>query len=178
MNDPLGEKDTLTVQTRNDAQVQHVYLRFPLTELRGRPSSAGRSGRTRPGPGGSKPASVATAELRLQILENESAGPATLHLYGLSEAISDVWPENRLVWANSLSAKSLSELPKLGETRISPQADALVISGKPLAEFVAQASHRSVTLILTGSSGNELITFASKERVGQNAPTLVLGLKK
>ncbi len=66
----------------------------------------------------------------------------------------------------------------LAEKTIRPNDTSLSISSELLAKFVAEASHRSVTLIVVVSSGNEKFSFGSKESEMSDPPTLILGLSE
>lgn len=174
----FGEKPTLVVQTRNDAQIQHAYLRFPLLSVQGDGARGGANNRRKAGGQNEKQLPVVTAELKLQLVDSPRPGEATMRVYGISDAVSDVWPENKIAWGNSFSSEGLEKFPLLAEHKIGRNDKTISISNDTLAEFVAKANHRSVTLILTGSSGNELFTIASKEDVGIEPPALILGLKE
>ena len=176
INDPLGEKPMLSIQTRRDRQIQHIYLRFPLTSLRG--GNQQNNNRNRQG-GNQKKAAlpVVASELRLS-LSGKRPAPASIRVYGLGDSVSDMWPENRIAWSNSLSAKGLQGLPMLAEVKVSPGDSVLSVSNPLLTSFIADASGRSVTFILTGSTGDEMVNFVAKESGGKPAPTLVLGLSE
>ncbi|QEG00029.1 Serine/threonine-protein kinase Pkn1 [Stieleria maiorica] len=177
-NDPQGEKPVLYVQTRSGIQVQHIYARFWIQTLRADQGGAQAGNRNRGGNNKLDPLPVETAELSLTLAGTKRDPDASIRVYGFSDPISDVWPENRIVWGNSLSEKGLEKLPLLAEQKVGRNNDKLLISSDALAKFVAQAGHRSVTLILTGSVGDELVTFASREDESSEPPTLILGLRQ
>ncbi|OYP39100.1 serine/threonine protein kinase [Rhodopirellula sp. MGV] len=170
-NDPLGSSSSLVVQTRNNRQIQHVYLRFPL-ELIGNPSN-----NRQPQNRGGDSAPVKKAALRVQLTEPVQQN-ATVQLYGLDDPISDLWPEDKLVWSNSLSSAGLEKLPKLGEVTLDPKTRELVISSAELASFLAKCKQKTVTLILTGSQGDELVKLAAREDDTHEPPTVVVGLER
>jgi hypothetical protein len=175
--EPLGGKPGLEIQTRNNAQIQHVYLRFPLSSLDG--GKAQENSRNRRGgqsKRGKRP--VVRAQLKLEVAKFKSPGAVNVRVYGLADAVSDLWPEQRLVWSNSLSEADLKGLQKLAEQSISGSEKYLTVESDALNEFVATASQRSVTFVLTGSTGNEWVEFASKEQSGRSAPTLTVGLSR
>ncbi|WP_182865864.1 serine/threonine protein kinase [Rhodopirellula sp. JC639] len=177
-NDPQGEKPVLYIQTRSGVQVQHIYARFWIQTLRADQGGAQANNRNRGGNKKQEPLPVETAELSLTLAGTKRDPNASIRVYGLSDPISDVWPETKIVWGNSLSEKGLEQLPLLAEQKVGRSTERLLISSDALAKFIAQASHRSVTLILTGSVGDEIVTFASKEDGSSEPPTLILGLRQ
>ncbi|MCC9601163.1 protein kinase [Stieleria sp. JC731] len=170
-SDTLGEKSSLIIQTRNDRQIQHIYLRFPMTEFRG------QTNQNRPRQQKKQSLPIKRAAIRVQLSE-PAEQDTTVQLYGIDDPVSDLWPENKIVWSNSFSSTGLEKLPKLGEAKIDKQTRELVLSNPKLAKFLADSQHDTVTFVLTGSSGNELVTFSSKENTESKPPTLVIGLQQ
>ena len=180
LQDTQGDKPTLAIQTRNNRQIQHIYLRFPLVSLRAELGGANNNqprGNQRGGQNSTE-LPVVSADLVLNLAGAAPTKAATIRVYGLNDTVSDVWPESRLAWANSLSVKGLQSVPLLAEATVKPADEKVTFSNSVLADFVAKSPGRSVTLILTGSEGNELVTFAAKEEPGKAPPTLVLGLSE
>ncbi|QDV43055.1 Serine/threonine-protein kinase Pkn1 [Stieleria neptunia] len=177
-NDPLGEKPVLSIETRRNIQVEHTYMRFPILSLRGNQGGGQPVNRNRGKAKEPEPLPVVTAELQLSPTSAERKADATVRVYGFSNEISDVWPEMKIVWNNSFSSQDLETIPLLAEKTIRPEDTSLSISSDLLAKFVAEAGHRSVTLIVTGSSGNEQLSFGSKESDQLDPPTLILGLSE
>lgn len=181
INKPLGLKPTIVIQTRKNIQVQHVYMRFPLTSLRtGNNAQNGNQNRRGGGSTKAKPLPVITAQLQLTLTSAKRPGFANVRVYGLDQANSDSWPESKIAWSLSLSRTDgeIEKLPLLAELKVAPSQQTISVSNAALAKFVANSKHRSITLILTGSTGNELVTIASKEASGAAPPTLVLGLSE
>ncbi|MEM6473068.1 MAG: protein kinase [Planctomycetota bacterium] len=166
---PFGSKPSLVVQTRNNRQIQHAYLRFIVESIRGsrggRGGGFGNRGNTNP---------IERVQLKLSVLEISS--PATIRVFGFDDRVSDVWPEDRLVWSNSLSSEGIGTLPMLADVTVEPDEKEVSIESVELTRFIAESKNRSVTLILTGSSGTELVSFAAKESV-QRPPTLVISVR-
>ncbi|WP_436714797.1 serine/threonine-protein kinase [Roseiconus lacunae] len=177
VNDPLGEKLNLVIQTRNDRQIQHIYLRFPLASIGGGQAGQQRSGRPRNRQQENNRLPVKKAAVRLSLIEPVE-DEATVQLFGLNDPVSDIWPEGKIVWSNSISAAGLDELPKLGSATVTPTTREIVISDPALAEFLAANQNKTATLILTGSRGNEQVSLASKEDSSRDPPRLVLGLDR
>ncbi|QDV83093.1 serine/threonine protein kinase [Planctomycetes bacterium TBK1r] len=177
-NDPLGEKALLSIETRRNIQIEHTYMRFPILSLRGNQGGGQPVNRNRGRGKEPEPLPVVTAELQLSLTSAEREADTTVRVYGFSNEISDVWPEMKIVWNNSFSSQDLENIPLLAEKTIRPEDKSLSISSDLLAKFVAEANHRSVTLIVTGSSGNEQLTFGSKESDSLDPPTLILGLSE
>ncbi|MCS7465942.1 protein kinase [Stieleria sp. ICT_E10.1] len=177
-NDPLGEKAVLSIETRRDIQVEHTYMRFPILSLRGNQGGGQPVNRNRARAKEPEPLPVVTAELELSLTSAERKADVTVRVYGFSNEISDLWPEMKIVWNNSFSSHELKDIPLLAEKTIRPEDKSLSISSDRLAKFVAEADHRSVTLIVTGSSGNEQLSFGSKESDLLDPPTLILGLSE
>jgi serine/threonine protein kinase len=173
--DYLGEKPQLAVQTRNGQEILHTYLRFPLLKLIG-PAGANRRP---PGLRGNQKAEpklpeVNSAKLMLTFAVPQRPEGGTLRLYGLDSPITDIWPENGIVWSNSLSEKGLDELPLLAQTTIGKGGATFVFDDAKIAAFVSGCKQRSVTFILTGAAGNRPIVFAAKEDEQRQPPKLVL----
>ncbi|MCO8121548.1 serine/threonine protein kinase [Stieleria sp. TO1_6] len=180
-NDPLGEKPVLAIQTRNDSQIQHIYLRFPMESARGEGSGLGNSGQPRNGRNQNNkktnPLDLASATLKLVYLVADRPSGVVVRVYGLDQPVSDVWPEEKIVWSNSLSTKGLDSLPLLAEQATDSDSATLEISSPKLAEFLSAAKQRTVTLILTAVDGSHLLTFGAKEDSQLEPPTLLLEIK-
>ena len=101
-----------------------------------------------------------------------------IRVYALGDSVSDRWPEDKIAWSLSLSEspEKMGKLDLVAEHQVGRDDETVLISDPALAEFIAKSAERSITLILTGSDGNELVTMASKEDGAKAPPTLVLGL--
>jgi len=179
----LGERPALVVQTRNGQQLQHIYLRFPLDESALDspgvvPGAAARMPRNRPQPkrGAKDTLQVDRAAIKLTLTAPKSPAGATLRVYGLNSQISNIWPEQRIVWGNSLSETGLEDLPLLAQIDLSGDSDSVTLSSEDLALFLSQVEQPTVTFVITGEHGNAPITFASKEQSPKKAPELILNV--
>ena len=175
----LGEQPRIAIQSRNGKQLQHAYLRFNLDPLRANNGNGQRPGNGFGGNrGGKKNIDVKSATLRLTLAGSQRPASASLQIYGLGDQRSDVWPENRLSWSNSISASGLNELPLLAEIALgegdSVEPMVVSISSPRLAAFVASIKQSTFTLVIAGENGNETMYFAAKEDFRREPPTLRL----
>jgi hypothetical protein len=154
-------------------------MRFPLLALRGEKGGQ-NTNRNRRGSGQSKPKPlpVATAVLRLNLTSVKLSGDGFIRVYAFGDALSDRWPEDKIVWSRCYSRypEKMAELALVAEHSVGAGDKTLTIDDPALAEFIAKSADQSITLILTGSKGIEQVAMASKEHGSKPPPTLVLGL--
>ncbi|MEO1616795.1 MAG: serine/threonine-protein kinase [Planctomycetota bacterium] len=180
-SNPFGAKPSLVVQTRNGRQIQHAYIRFIIDAKKQSQNGGGFNGGGVPGGRFDRSGNrarqnrIGSAALSLHVIDQEAA--VTVRVYGFDDRVSNIWPEDKIVWSNSLSSEGVGSLPLLAEKRIEPGEKNIRIESSELAQFIGDSNNRSVTLILTGQSGTEQITFASKES-SQAPPTLTLGINE
>ncbi|MEO1524303.1 MAG: protein kinase [Planctomycetota bacterium] len=176
----LGEQLRMAVQSRNGKQIQHAYLRFNLDSLRKQEAQGQRPNTGFGGNRNAKKVNVKSATLELTLAGSKRPSDARLTVYGLGDERSDIWPENRLVWNNSLSAAGLNTLPLLAEVTVGEgdPAEPLVVSvsSPQLAAFIANIEHSTFTLVVAGENGNEPIYFAAKEDSRRQAPAIRLSV--
>ncbi len=160
----LGVANTLVIQTRASAEIQHSYLRFDLKGVEKRL------------------ANVAGAELTLTIRSGRLPAGAVIRVYGVPEKYPDNWFESgprSLRWSNSLSDAGLDTIPLIAEVTF--QGDepegSVVIKDERMAEFLRELKEPVVTLVLAGGTpDNKPIHFVSREGDSEHAPRLDLDL--
>ncbi|TWU05556.1 serine/threonine-protein kinase [Stieleria varia] len=176
VKNPLGESNHLVVQSRNSVELQHIYLRFNLDPLRGGSDTSENFAQANRRQGNKKEADevpLASASLLMEFNMPQRPVGATLRVFGFDDPRSDIWPEDRLVWTNSLSNEGLEALTPLAEITVgSSDSNVLLIQSQPLTDFLSKSKNRTITLIVTGELGNAAVSFASRENSDTQPPTL------
>ncbi|MCM2371969.1 serine/threonine-protein kinase [Aporhodopirellula aestuarii] len=166
--DNQGTKDLLIVQTRNDQDLKHIYVRFDLRSPE------------------FKRDDVQRVTLSLAFLIGQKINNTNLKIYGWGDPDAGAWKEDEkerspLLWKNSPSQSDVASLPLLA-TWSSDAVDAeelrrkqefVDFSSDELMQFVLDAWGRSASFVIAG--GNERgipIRFLSKERDAELAPAL------
>ena len=160
-SDRFGSNPSIGVRTRGGKETNHSYLRFDL-------SSIGETRRW-----------TAAAELVLTGVESERPVGATLRVFVVDPM---PWPEDRLNWQLSPSSKGLDSLPLVAEVTIDDRADprdgrpnVIRIASARLARAIARADRGTLTLVLTGSSGDDsTLRLVSREHSASAAPKLLI----
>jgi serine/threonine protein kinase len=154
----FGENITIGIRSRGGVEVNHSYLRFKLK-------------------GADVPLDkLVDARVSVNVVGKWPVG-AKLRLFGVNKSLD--WPESQIMWKNSFSAQNLGDLLLLAETTVSgpATADNWVQIGSPeLADFIRQGKFESLTLILAGEFGDQMLRLSSKEKNLEMAPKLELSL--
>ncbi|MEL6107973.1 MAG: hypothetical protein AAFU85_18260, partial [Planctomycetota bacterium] len=178
----LGEQPRIAVQSRNGKQLQHAYLRFNLGPLKEQGTAGQRPNAGFGGKRGGKTVKATTAMLQLTLAGSERPTNARLMIYGLGDERSNIWPENRLNWSNSISASGLNELPLLAEVTVgegdSVEPLVVSVSSPKLAGFISSIQQPTFTLVVAGENGNEPVYFAAKEDSRRQAPLIRLKIQE
>ncbi|WP_442509699.1 protein kinase domain-containing protein [Novipirellula sp. SH528] len=164
--DPMGTNQAMAIQTRNNAELEHAYMRFDLGVI------------------GKERAKIQDTKLVLTLVGDELPSDSALRLYGVDTPAAERWQESgrfALTWNNSYSKHGLDSLPLLAEAVLTEKDNGedrqITIGGEVLTEFLRSAKSRSVTLILAGGrADNSLLAFSARERDPAEAPKLVLEL--
>ncbi|MEM0926868.1 MAG: hypothetical protein AAGJ83_12580, partial [Planctomycetota bacterium] len=142
---PLGSKPNLTVQTRNNRQIQHAYLRFMVKADRSNGANFNNGGFRGGLQQGGRQNRLPVETAKLVLVATDVSGPATVRVFGAASGINDRWPEDKIVWSNSLSSQGLGSLSLLAEQTIKPGSKEVSIESRELSRFLADSNGPSVT---------------------------------
>jgi serine/threonine protein kinase len=165
IGEQLGIEPSVVVQTRNQKDVQHAYLRFDFGDDKKDFKNVGKATVILSFPRGSAPESG--SEVRI---------------YGVPENFDDNWLEKgprSMVWKNSLSSLGLDSVPLLAQVSIAPEnldgSGNLQVVDDRLTEFVRGIGEDFITLLLAGGSpNNKPLHMVSREGGEGQSPTLEL----
>lgn len=161
----LGTKMNLAVQSKQDEELQHVYLRFDLESL---PTDRKE---------------VRDAIVRMHTMNSADGDGLELRLHGTDVAAAEKWTEEgpmSIKWNNSFSMNGLSSLPVLAEFSGRASGNGIVtFQSDQLAEFIRKSKGRSVTFVVAGGQGGKLaVLFVAREKEPEKAPTLIVNIPK
>ncbi len=163
--DRFGSNPSIGVRTRGGVETNHSYLRFDL-------SSIDETRRW-----------TAAAELVLTCVESERPMGATIRVYAVDPMS---WREDRLDWQLSPSSGRLNSLPPIAQHTIDEPinesggprdggANLIRIASAGLAQAIARADRGTLTLVLTGSNGDDsTLRLVSREHSASAAPKLLI----
>lgn len=159
----LGTKLNLSVQIKQNEELQHIYLRFDLESL----------------PAERK--EVRNAIVRMHMMNSSGGDGLKLRLHGTDAAAAEKWTEEgpmSIKWNNSFSMGGLSSLPVLAEFSGGVPGDGVVtFESDQLAEFIRASNGRSVTFVVAGGQDDKLaVLFVAREKGPEKAPTLVVSV--
>ena len=159
-NDHLGLRPSLGVRTKDGVEINHTYLRFDLSDLKGFGNE------------------IQDARLVLNIFGGKQPIGATLRVIGIKKV--GLWPEDRISWLNSpsneKSPKPLSKFPvllnaTLSEASLNEHPGQIHLGGPKLVEFL-RTEKDTTTLAIAGEWDERLFRFMSRERSKKSSPML------
>ncbi|MBB3205288.1 serine/threonine protein kinase [Rhodopirellula rubra] len=163
-----GTKDLLIVQTRNDQDLKHIYVRFDLRSPE------------------FKRADVQNVTLSLAFLIGQKINKTKLNVYGWEDPDAEAWKEDEkrgtpLLWKNSVSLSGLESLPLLAtwdsdavdEGDLRRKQEFADFASDKLTQFILDSWGRTVSFVIAGGAERGIpIRFLSKERDPEFAPSL------
>jgi hypothetical protein len=162
----FGSNPSIGVRTRGGVETNHSYLRFDL-------SSIDESRQW-----------TAAAELVLTCVESEPPVGATIRVYAVDPML---WREDQLDWQLSPSSGGLDSLQPIAQITIEEPVDrqgddprgggpnVIRIASAGLARAIARADRGTLTLVLTGSHGDDsTLRLVSREHSASAAPKLLI----
>jgi hypothetical protein len=158
----FGSNPSIGVCTRGGIETIHSYLRFDL-------SSIDETRRW-----------ATAAELVLTCVESERPVGATIRVYAVDPM---TWREDRIDWKRSPSSGGLDSLPLIAQVTIDEPIDQqgdggpnlIRIASEALARAIARADRGTLTLVLSGSRGDDsTLRLVSREQSASDAPKLLI----
>ncbi|KAA1258867.1 Serine/threonine-protein kinase PknB [Rubripirellula obstinata] len=159
-NDNMGLRPSLGVRTKGGTEVNHTYLRFDISQLKGSGDQ------------------IQDARLVLNLFGGKQPVGATVRVIGIKDA--GLWPEDRIAWINSPSneklPKPLSKFPVLVKTTLTKAAldkhpGQVHLGGPKMVDFLRQEKD-TVTFAIAGKWDERLLRFKSRERSLEESPLL------
>ena len=178
----FGKQAKLFVQSRNGKELQHTYVRFDLSAISSEESNNGGRGGRGNRRGGNQNNQRNERKIRNTKLvlhcPDQSAVNCKLRIYGATNPESLVWIEegrNAITWNRSFSNTGLESLSLLAETNVQSLDNGRVsVTSQELSDYIRTLPLRGATLVISGSKGDDSITFSSRESGADVAPVLVI----
>lgn len=170
------------MQSRNGKELQHTYVRFDLSAISSEESNNGGRGGRGNRRGGNQNNQRNERKIRNTKLvlhcPDQSAVNCKLRIYGATNPESLVWIEegrNAITWNRSFSNTGLESLSLLAETNVQSLDNGRVsVTSQELSDYIRTLPLRGATLVISGSKGDDSITFSSRESGADVAPVLVI----
>ena len=150
-----GKESAIGVQTRNNVETAHSYIRFDLQSL------------------GDARKRVRDANLVLTPVGSDAPVGAVVRVYSIDQPIP--WPEERILWKGSFSEVGLDSLTQVGETEVT-SGGKVRIRIKPLATQISASEPPNVTVVIAGGKDRQMVRFVSREKAAEEAPQLELAI--